>query len=244
MTPAWHADSFAIARTGSDGRWTATFNIHPRSAHDHDGKIRAAFTAPNRAAVEYEVHPYSAAERLGRDIVLQHASSLDLEPVCGGGPCRGKLSTSTTRYDHYDGTHVERLVPGTYTIHVRENGSQPGERLGTAIVDITHATKAQRVKVTLAASGTGKSIRGTAKLDAVARENIGVMARCTGGSIDVRREALTDAAGAFEIRDAGPPPCEVSLASGSGSNASATVTILPAAGIALEGAAIRAPPWP
>jgi hypothetical protein len=59
---------------------------------------------------------------------------------CDVAPCTGKIVTGPAPYHVVNGTHLERLAPGTYRIDVRVDGGKTGERRGAITVDRLPAT--------------------------------------------------------------------------------------------------------
>jgi hypothetical protein len=207
--PSWAADTFAVATADRDGRWQGTVAVRMKTWND---QMHLVAIAPGREIVERSAHPLEASTVFAHDIAARPAIAVDLEPMCGGVRCAGKLSLSTSAGRRHEGTHLERLAPGLYTIVVRSNPGS-GERAGKAIVDAPFGAKPKRVKIVMAPTGTGKSIRGTVELtrNGAKVDKVHISARCEGSGEVVYRSATSDATGKFEIADAGAPPCTVDL---------------------------------
>lgn len=222
----WADGSSAVATTQSDGTWTARVALDRKI--ETRANVHAVFTAPHREIVEREGHEAGLGSQIGQ-IRLRPSSALDIDPRCDGAPCAGVIEMASALAWRFQSRHVERLTPGAHTVTVYENRGEPGERRATAAIEVGYAVRAQRVSLALQAVGTGKSIRGTVKPGA--GSPVHIHADCAGVPGPVRRQATADAAGAFELRDVGPPPCFVGL-SGPDSQ-QVKVDALPATGIVL-----------
>jgi hypothetical protein len=217
----------ALRTTTADGTWTATVQ-RAKDARWGDPVV-LVMTAPGREVAERES---TDPAQLAGDIMLRPAASVDLDLRCGRARCASPLRIALTKYQWYDGTHLQRLPPGAYTIEATSGFGQPGERRGSATVTVTFAGGAQHVVVAMKPLGTGSSIKGTVLARYASKlDGITVRVHCDGsGSTPIYREARTDAKGAFELRDVGAPPCTVE-ASASHSIGEAKVTKVPADGV-------------
>jgi hypothetical protein len=221
----------SVRTTAADGKWSATVT-RPNDARWSD-PLTVLATAPGREVAERSANDVT---QLGGDLALRPASSLDVDLRCGKAPCTGKQRIALTQYRWFDGTHLEHLAPGVYTIEATVDFGQPGERRGTATVTVTFAGGAQHATIALKPLGTGKSIKGTAKIlgRTTKTDGVAVRARCEGkGGTPIYRETKTDAAGAYELRDVGAPPCTVEAASGR-SIEEVKVDKVPADGVTIE----------
>ncbi len=232
--PPWLATQSALAVTDSDGRWHATV-----TSADPLATILVVATAPGRELIKKGGSLPLASSQLA-EITLRPAVPIELALDCGSATCGGKVIVEIEHVGRYiRGTRIEHVVAGTYAFHVIQDFGEPGERRGGARAD---SSRGQPIAVTMLAAGTGKSIRGTAiaHLPHEDRTALWISASC--GPDQIYRHVPTDAEGAFELVDVGPPPCDVAITSAfgdaheepSGPRAKVTIDALPADSVRLE----------
>jgi hypothetical protein len=214
-------DHYTLTTTRADGSWRARLIVDPQNASD---TTRAVVTAPHREIVERT----ALRGPLDADIALRPASTLHVEPQCGGTRCAGTIEISLAPYTQVPDSHIERLAPATYSVVVYANRNEPGEHRGTAVVEATFTPRALQITVALQPFGSGLSIRGTGGFG-----NNSVSSTCWGGGVEIHRSASTDASGGFELRDVGAPPCVVDSYT-LHSHVRAKVDTLPATGVVLR----------
>jgi hypothetical protein len=183
--------------TASDG----TYRAIVAKSKTWGEMIQIVATAPGREVVTRDSEDPLV---LAGDIVLRPASSLDVAFTCDGKPCTGVPRLAISEREWFEGEHLEKLPPGTHTIEAFDDYGKPGERRGTATIDVTYSGLPQRVTVAAKPIGTGKTIRGTAPPWAH------VYARCGTGRM-IFREATADSKGTFKLDDVGPLPCTLML---------------------------------
>ncbi len=200
----------AIARTGDDGRWRATFAIRPTYAGD---KVLAVFAGRGRELVERD-SSYLQPASLGADLVLRPAADLDVAATCDGASCSGAIEISEAPYKWHEGTALAHLTPGVHVVRVTIRRGKPGERRGELAVEVPYGRGALRRTVGVRPVGTGESIRGTASLG---DQHVGVtvIATCERADDPVIRTARTGDDGRFELADVGDPPCTLQVSGGS-----------------------------
>ena len=214
------AKSFTVVTTDGTGTW--------RAAPPDRGDIQMVAVAPGRELVERAA--WSATQKLGPITRLRPTSTLDVDARCGAAACTGAI-TLATGDDQLQGSHVERLAPGTYTLRVSADIGKPGEQAGTATVDVPFLAKALRVRVDLHPRGTGKSIAGRVELASGTLDSVEVSARC---AADVQRTAHAARDGTFVLEDVGKPPCQIQITSATLDGGPVTVAHLPAANLVLK----------
>jgi hypothetical protein len=123
--------------TDADGRWTV-----PSTLRSTTGRFDVAISAPGREVV--------AREREWGDfarVTLRPASTLDVVPMCGFRQCAGTIKTVVAAGRWIDGTHVERLAPGSYRIRVLLYAGEHVERRGAVTLDVDYVPTHRRVGV-------------------------------------------------------------------------------------------------
>lgn len=141
MTP------YAIVRTDIDGRWKMPSGWKAPA----ETEVHVVVTAPGRELVERTVGPRELLGPRGmvRTIVagsvitLRPASNADLELQCPDGAC-----TETVYVEGREGTHIERLAPGTHTLSVRTESLH-----GRVVIDVGYESRPQRIRVTMTPNG-------------------------------------------------------------------------------------------
>jgi hypothetical protein len=241
--PKWISESTTLTTTDSAGRWRAV--QHTREPGE---VIVGLFASPGRE-LGYAGASASEATRIFAEVTLRPAIAIDLDLQCGESPCRAIMTTIGAGDRFPNATHIERLPRGVYEFSIFSGFGQPGERRGRARVDTSSAQDAIVVEIPMSQVGTGQPIQGTAavhKDDDTLVAKLVVAATC--GAERVARRAQTDASGAFELKDVGPPPCELTIATDFGEDYEplfgtyrVIVDRVPAMDVRLEARAARRP---